>query len=683
MNARKSALAGGNGGQPIAWKRLTLVSLAIWGVYGVCETFFTSYLPLVTRKYLIFKDNPLILFGLLFLVYPLLGFAQANVLHFALRKKTLGPNALWSVSILFFTFVFAAHAASRGFFMVLPGSFFVALLVLFQWNRREAALSPWLAIFYLVSLAHLWGSRPQWAWPVRLILITAFMACGLLLVWMAGKIRGKWRLWDGFFLSPSPLIVYPLLSCLFLGLFVLLFKTPKLKRFEGIAAASSGQPPVVLIVWDTARMDHLSLYGYPRRTTPNLERFFREGATLYRRHFAVSNYTLPTHASIFTGVETYRHRVVSSIQRPQGIPFADRFVTLPVLLAEKGYRNIAFVANMAYVSGELDFSKGFLFYENRSKSSFIFMRREYFLREGLRRCVIPEPGTKGLLVYQTAEKLTDQSLAVLDRVRSGDSPFFIFYNFMDVHSPCLPPPPFNALFGDPASGRHLKGKPSALSVEQRAQLQRYRTAQYDGGLAYLDHHFGRLMDELKKRGLFEKALIILTSDHGEFLGEGGRYGHAITLENEIIHVPLVIKYPGQREPAIVEENCSQVDILPTVVDVLGLSPLEGLSGKSLRSKAPEPLRIVMSESYTWQEHPEARPQWRALASELALMTLRRKRVYAFEGFGLSPYGEKEEPFRGVLKEYLWQRQRKRRPGPVLTEREKKKAMEKLKTLGYF
>lgn len=678
-----------NGSGPASWRRCAFVSLSLWGIYGVVETLLTSYLPLLTQNYFIFIANPFVLFALLFFFYPFLGVAQATLLSLVLKGQAVTTKALWSISLLLFTLIFTIHALCQGIWAVIPGAFCVALLAVFLWRRGEESLSPWLAVVFLTGIIHLWEARPYWPWFVRLFLIVLFITFSMGILWVAKKTLGKKKAWEALLFRSSPLSVFLILFFLFLGLFLFLFKKPELKQLKGVKGVASDLPPIVLIVWDSARLDHLSLYGYEKPTTPNLERFYQEGATLYRNHFAVSNYTLPTHVTIFTGVGPCQHGVISTPQNPYGFSFADRYVTLPLFLSQQGYRNMAFVANFSYVSGELDFSKGFSYYENRSKTAFLNARRGYFFREGVRRLAVKKFGTKWLAIYKTAGELTDQSLGILDRDRGGKIPIFLFYNFMDAHSPYVPPEPFKNRFGDPALGEavgygeKIGMDNRALSPEKHGLLQRYMTSQYDGGLAYMDHHFGRLMDGLKKRGLYEKALIILISDHGEFLGEEGRYGHGVTLENIMIHVPLLVKYPGQKLPVAVDEIVSQIDIFPTVVDVLGLPTLKDFSGKSLRSLLPDPLRIVMAESNSPRENTGSSWRMREVSTEVALMCAGRKRVYAFEGSGLSPYSEMEEPFKRVLKEYILIRQQKGTRKPALTEERRRKVIKMLKTIGYI
>ncbi|HPB56555.1 MAG TPA: sulfatase-like hydrolase/transferase, partial [Candidatus Aminicenantes bacterium] len=172
---------------------------------------------------------------------------------------------------------------------------------------------------------------------------------------------------------------------------------------------------------------------------------------------------------------------------------------------------------------------------------------------------------------------------------------------------------------------------------------------------------------------------ILVSDHGEDLGEGGHYGHNINLEDHQIKVPLVIKYPGQREPAVVKEVVSQLDLFPTIADVVGAKPPAGLSGRSLRG-GPESDGVVPSESYvisnSWGKDLLHRFDD---AVELRLIAAVGRRDYSLNEENLR---EREEPFAGALNRYLSLRRQavgKGTRGKAPT----KEALEKLRSLGYL
>lgn len=652
-----------------------LASLSAWGIYGVVETLLTSYLPFFSSPVYSFHDNPWALVALLFLIYPLGGAVQGT--FFSLWARVRDLKEAPALPLLAFAAIYALYALLQGAWVVLAPLVFLFLL-------RKRDLSPWVALFLLVGSVHLWGARPLWSPLLRGGLIALLLLGGALSSLLFKRLFSTQSLGGRLLFRPTPLSLFLLLLVLSAGLFLFVHQEPSYPSGISERGARRSLPPIFLIVWDTARADHLTPYGYSLPTTPHLEGFVKEGATLYRNHYALSNYTLPTHATLFTGVEPVAHRAFATPRHPLGLPFADRFETLPLFLKKRGYLNMAFVTNYGYVSKELDFSKGFLYYDDRSRVTLLGVRREYFFREGVLRAVSNLLGSRFQRRFRTSEEVIPQSLRALDWARKRGTPFF-FYNLMDAHHPYLPPEPFRSRFGDPSLesfwmyNKRLLRDPRSLSSEKKQRLKSFYLSQYDGALAYLDHWFGLFLEGLKRRDLYDDSLIILVSDHGEALGEGERYGHNITLEDHQIKVPLVIKYPGQREPAVVEEVVSQLDLFPTIADVVGAKPPAGLSGRSLRG-GPESDGVVSSESYissdSWGEERLCRSDE---AVELRLIAAVGRRDYLLKKENPR---EREEPFAGALNRYLSLRRQavgKGTKGKAST----KEALEKLRSLGYL
>jgi arylsulfatase A-like enzyme len=359
------------------------------------------------------------------------------------------------------------------------------------------------------------------------------------------------------------------------------------RRFERTAAAGT-RPNVVLIVMDTVRADHLSSYGYPRKTTPNLDRFASR-ATLYRHAFAASNFTLPSHASMFTGLYPRTH---GATNLPPGLsdgePLDPKFETLAEKLAGQGYLNLAVVANYSYLTPDFGFRQGFHFYDARYGSMCLPYMKRHSLRFALRR-LLPSAARPEALHqrYRSATEINREVFALLDQAAEAQAPFFLFVNYTDPHDPYIPPPPYDTLF----EGRNQDldawdrwALYEALvdgNVHVTEEEKQHFTSQYDGAIAYLDSQIGRLLEELDKRGLFDNTMIIVTSDHGEALGDGGYLGHGWTLHNHQVRVPLIIKYPGQRAGRASEINAGHVDLMPTVLDVVGIGLPGNLQGASL------------------------------------------------------------------------------------------------------
>jgi arylsulfatase A-like enzyme len=176
----------------------------------------------------------------------------------------------------------------------------------------------------------------------------------------------------------------------------------------------------------------------------------------------------------------------------------------------------------------------------------------------------------------------------LDKVRDGN-PFFLFLNYMDAHTPYIPP----AEVRDRFVGRDLLFKPVArhesltLGVNSRKfhlqpAEQRHLISQYDAGISYIDSAIAALLGRLRTQGLYENTMIIVTADHGEAFGEHNYMQHANgSVYQDQVHIPLLVKYPGQQEARRVEALVSQVDLMPTVLEAAGLPPLQGIQGQSL------------------------------------------------------------------------------------------------------
>lgn len=328
-------------------------------------------------------------------------------------------------------------------------------------------------------------------------------------------------------------------------------------------------PNVLLIVLDTVRAHNLSLYGYQRATTPNLEALASRGV-VFERALSTAPWTLSSHAGMFTG------RFPHEMSADWKVPFDETYPTLAEQFSKQGYLTAGFVANTFYCSYEHGLDRGFIHYEDyrgsfgRLVSSLAWMRAiadDLRLRRLLRNDEI--------LDRQSAEDVNGKFLKWLGRAR--ERPFFVFLNYYDAHEPYLPPQPFDRKFGP---GRRL-GKHSPLRhlswnlgsgrrTLTPPELQEEVDA-YDGAIAYLDQQLGRLFAELRERGVYDNTLIIVTSDHGEEFGEHGLYDHGNSLYLPSVHVPLLISFPP-RAPSgrRIAEPVTLRDLAATVAELSGL-----------------------------------------------------------------------------------------------------------------
>ncbi len=370
------------------------------------------------------------------------------------------------------------------------------------------------------------------------------------------------------------------------------FLRPELRSgAEAPPATSRTRPNVIVVVMDTVRADHLSLYGYERATSPYLARF-ADRAHFFRRAIANSNWSLPSHATLLTGLLPHQHRahtVISSITTENGAggaemarlahqPLAEQQVTLAERLREIGYLTALVSANYAWLSTESGLLQGFDYVDNRPG---MLVGWEPFCAAYLRHQ--PVEALAAFYARETSSKLSARQIVDHARdflERQSRRPFFLLINFMDAHAPYT-----SALHADAVAeihGRLATGPQVAANVDS-----------YDRSLAFLDHQLGRLFADLETRGLFDDTLIVVTSDHGERFGEGARGWHGDDLSQASIFVPLLIKMPRQVQGERVERRAQLADIAPTILDAAGLPAPREFFGSVLGRQS----RAVVAESY--------------------------------------------------------------------------------------
>jgi arylsulfatase A-like enzyme len=320
-------------------------------------------------------------------------------------------------------------------------------------------------------------------------------------------------------------------------------------------------PLVVLYLVDTLRADHTTPYGYARDTTPALAAFGRD-AVVFDAAIAHASWTKPSVASIFTSLLPGRHRAVQLRDK-----LDPGLVTLAEMLQTKGYTTGAAIANSVIYSDGTHFEQGFDFYAGLHGAD----------------------DRPSKLV--DAADVVDTALAWIDS-RPG-LPQLVYVHTMDPHVPYAPPEPFDRKYEPPPAPGRTASDPR-YDYQEPADRERL-IAQYDGAVAYGDREFGRFVSELKRRGLYDRALFVFLADHGEEFQDHGGWLHGRTVFDELIRVPLIVKFPGQRDAGTrVAQQVQLVDILPTVLRNEGLpvpdSPI--ITGHPLqdvlRGGAPEP-----------------------------------------------------------------------------------------------
>ncbi|MGH3113181.1 MAG: sulfatase family protein, partial [Gaiellaceae bacterium] len=257
--------------------------------------------------------------------------------------------------------------------------------------------------------------------------------------------------------------------------------------------------------------------------------------------------------------------------------------TLAEAFAARGYLTAGFVANTFYAGWESGLQRGFAHYEEarpepRDVLGSLTLLRGLAKQEDVRRLL----GNRPLLGRKLAPEVNRDFLRWLSAGSREGRPFFVFLNYFDAHAPYAPPPPFDERFGVPPPDR----RPGMFLPEGRSWTEREigveRTA-YEASIVYLDHYLGRLFDELARRGLLRRTLVLVTSDHGEEFGEHGLMNHGNSLYWPSLHVPLLIAFPG-RVPAgrRIAEPVTLRDVAATLYDLaLPGAAAPSLPGESL------------------------------------------------------------------------------------------------------
>jgi choline-sulfatase len=327
---------------------------------------------------------------------------------------------------------------------------------------------------------------------------------------------------------------------------------------SGAAIGPFRLAPIVLISIDTLRSDHLPAYGYRRVETPAIDALRRD-AILFQRAYSHVPLTLPSHCSILSGRLPGDHGVRDNA----GYHFdAAASRSLPVVLKQAGYATGGAVS--AYVlRGETGISRGFDFWDSEVALQF----------------------SAGLA--QSRRPGQDTARLALDWLRgAAGRPLFLFLHLYEPHSPYTPPEPF---------------------------ASRYKESPYDGEIAAADAVVGGVLAELKRLGVYERAVVVLLSDHGEGLGEHGEAEHGLLLYRTTLQVPLLLKLPGSRRGGTsVAAPAQLVDVYPTLLSLVGLAPPSGLPGRSLLEQSGDATAPRELYAETW--YPRLHFGWSELSS---------------------------------------------------------------------
>jgi arylsulfatase A-like enzyme len=395
------------------------------------------------------------------------------------------------------------------------------------------------------------------------------------------------------------------------------------KALASLPDPRSGAPNVLFVVLDTVRARSLSLYGYARETSPHLTRLAKAGVRFDRARSAAS-WTLPSHASMFTG--RWPHELSARTNQPLDATYP----TLAEYLRDHGYATAGFVANTFFCNHWYGLSRGFLHYEDNAATAIEILRSSGLGRRLVKRTrALARNRPDAYFQRKDAPTINRELLSWLDH-RSDDRPFLAFLNYYDAHDPYLTPVEPKRRFGlRPSSAADralLEGWHRAGAAKRTPREVRLARDCYDDCIAYLDEQLGSLFAALEARALLENTVVVVTSDHGEEFGERDRFGHGQSLHHEVTHVPLLIVAPG-RIPGgrVVSESVSLRDLPATLVDLLDLEDGSPFRGRSLvtcwsGSQPPaEEADPVLSEIV--DREPNMPPDWRPPCALVAGETL--------------------------------------------------------------
>ncbi len=332
---------------------------------------------------------------------------------------------------------------------------------------------------------------------------------------------------------------------------------------------------VLLIVLDTVRADRFSCYGYDRPTTPNLDRVAQRGVR-FQNFYANSSWTLSSHASLFTGLYPAAHQATQETLRLSEGP-----TTLAEILTAAGYETFGASSN-GVVSIESGLARGF--------ENFVEVFRQDF-----KKTIGNERGHFNNIAFRRFLESSER-----------DRPFFAFLNYVAAHAPYTPPEPFRSRLLEPGLTDEQINEAESMRMSDHYMggvvTERHfaiLNQLYDGEINYLDTHVFDLLNILLRDGRLDNTLIIITSDHGENIGDHDHFAHVFNIYNTLLKIPLIFVFPGELHAGEVRtENAQLLDLFPTILKQCGIEYDLPPEGRDLFAQgAAQVERDVMAEYY--------------------------------------------------------------------------------------
>jgi len=555
-----------------------------------------------------------------FVLFPI-SFIPGCILIFCrkkLRKPIKQHYAAAFTSACLFTILLAIQAISLNAAII-----FIALYCIFERLFRKNTITAFIITNILVSISYF--SAPK-TYTEHIVFICCIIA--LLLITYIVTLLEKYRN-----------------AVIFLLVLLCLFEWNILYRWSGylnsvytdknrptyVVRHSTGKPNIILIVLDTLRADHI--HHALNSETPNIAAFAKQ-SVVYTNCTSTTSWTLPAHSSIFTGLYPTTHGAHYLLSNKDLIktykysrknvkevyyPLDDKNLTMAEILRKNGYSTYGIASNFLFANHVTGIAQGFDIFEDLSNPPFYskFFQENLIKSHYLSKIAKLAAGITGFSEYilQYGNKryriAEDINKSVVKAIKSKKTkPMFLFVNYMDAHAPRIPPAKYRKQFSGtiksawfskwdgiiyiPAWNGLMNGEKNLSKAEEE-----HIRASYKGGVMYLDSQVGELMRYLKEQKLYNNSMIILTSDHGEQLGEHNLVGHTCGLYKESISVPLIIKYPKSMsvQVGLFPKPVQIIDIMPTALKTVGINPPKYLEGSSLPGIAKYTKKHIISEQY--------------------------------------------------------------------------------------
>lgn len=395
--------------------------------------------------------------------------------------------------------------------------------------------------------------------------------------------------------------------------------TAKADNDSQIQAAEKSN--VILIIMDTTRVDHLSCYGYERKTTPHIDEFAKE-SVLYTRAYSAASWTLPSVASILTGLYPGAHGA-HRIEKADTIfplnKLSEDNITLAEILAQSGYETAGIISTV-FLGREFGLHQGFNYYDDTIDVylvAFVAFRPLSFLN--LFVPIVDYLCANGLYESRIADQINASVFSWLEQ-KKKKAPFFLLIHYFDPHDPYLPEAlgiSKNAIpeqIRKKYANRTVNYKDMESSIissvqegkkpllpEEKALL----VNNYDREINLLDKKIDQLLNKLKEKNMFDNTLIIITADHGESFGEHGLMLHGLMLYEDNIHVPLLIKYPfAEKRKKIVNEPVSLTGLAPTILSYAKIPVPKTMQGSPFYDLASQKIIAQNFRDPSWGRREE-------------------------------------------------------------------------------